>query len=190
MTTLFLVRHGRTDWNDTLRFQGHADPPLNDQGRQQARVIAQALQSVPFAAVYSSDLRRARQTAQALVNLTGLPLRFDRRLREIHLGDWEGLTLSEVQVRDPGLWQQWQRTPSSTGPPGGETLAHLETRLTAAWDDIAAAHTRPVAVFTHGLPIAIARCRTRGLPTDRYWDVLPDNGTWEIVQWPLRHRGT
>jgi len=184
MTGLYLIRHGRTDWNDSKRFQGHADPPLNDQGRQQGREIAQALQAVPFVAAYSSDLRRARQTAQALVNLTGLPLRFDQRLREIALGEWEGLTLTEIQARYPTLWEQWTHVPSTVRLPGGETLAQVEKRLTAALDDVAALHRGTVAVFTHGIPVAIVRCRVQGLPLDRYWDVVPENGAWEIVQWP------
>lgn len=185
MTLLYLVRHGRTDWNDAGRLQGQSDPPLNERGRQQAREAAAALEGIPFQVVYSSDLRRARQTAQELVVRTGLPLRFDRRLREIALGEWEGLTVTDIASRWPALWEGWTRCPSRVRPPGGEGLLELEVRIRAALDEIASRHDGMVAVFTHLLPIALLRCRAAGLSLDRIWEVLPDNATWEVVTWPL-----
>ncbi|MGC8875097.1 MAG: histidine phosphatase family protein, partial [Chloroflexia bacterium] len=185
MTLLYLVRHGRTEWNNAGRLQGQSDPPLNERGRQQAREAATALEGIPFQAVYSSDLRRARQTAQELVERTGLPLRFDRRLREIALGEWEGLTAADIASRWPDLWEVWARYPSRVRPPGGESLLELETRVRAALDEIASRHEGVVAVFTHLLPIALLRCRARGRPLDRIWELLPENATWEVLPWPL-----
>jgi probable phosphoglycerate mutase len=185
VTLLYLIRHGRTDWNDAGRLQGQSDPPLNELGRQQARKAASALEKIPFQGVYSSDLRRARQTAQELVERTGLPLRFDRRLREIALGDWEGLAAVDIAARWPNEWQVWLRHPSLARPPGGESLPELEARVRAALDEIAARHDGPVAVFTHLLPIALLRCRAAGRPLDHIWDLLPENATWEVLPWPL-----
>ncbi len=185
MTLLYLVRHGRTDWNDTGRFQGQSDPPLNERGRQQAREVATALAGIPFQAVYSSDLRRARQTAQELVARTGLPLRFDRRLREIALGEWEGLVAVDVASRWPALWEAWVRRPSTVRPPGGESLLELEARIRAALDEIASRHRGTVAVFTHSLPVALLRCQAAGRPLDDIWELLPENATWEVLVWPL-----
>jgi alpha-ribazole phosphatase len=186
MTTLYLIRHGRTDWNDAGRYQGQADPPLNAQGRAQARALAQALRSVPFDAIYSSDLARAHETAQALAEVTGLSVQLDPRLREIHQGEWEGLLASEIQARYPALWEQWHRAPLTVRLPGGETLQELEARFTAALDDISAAHPEgTVAVFLHKIAIALLRCRIRGLSLNRFWEVIPDNAAWDVVTWPL-----
>ncbi len=183
-TRLYLVRHGRTDWNDQGRHQGQADPPLNAQGHRQAEAVAEALASVPFDALYSSDLARARQTAEALARRLGLPVRLDRRLRELAQGAWEGLPATEIAARYPDLFALWRTAPSRVRPPGGETLEELLTRVTAALDEIAARHPGgQVAVFTHKLPIAVTLCRLQGLPLDRFWDQIPENGAWVVLEW-------
>jgi broad specificity phosphatase PhoE len=185
MTTLYLVRHGRTDWNDAGRYQGQVDTPLNKEGRQQAQEIARELGTVPFVAIYCSDLRRTRQTAQALAECTGRRLRFDRRLREIDLGEWEGLTVAQIQAGYPELFALWQTAPSRVGPPGGESLRRVQERVAAALDDITAAHgDGPVAVFTHGVAGAVIRCMVQGLPLDEMGTMLPGNAYWEEIEWP------
>ena len=129
---------------------------------------------------------RAQQTAQALAEVTGLPVHLDPRLREIHQGEWEGLLASEIRARYPALWEQWHNAPLRVRLPGGETLHELETRFTAALDDISAAHPEGSgAVFLHKIAIALLRCRTRGLSLNRFWEVIPDNATWDVVTWPL-----
>lgn len=186
MTSIYLVRHGRTDWNDEGRWQGQADPPLNVLGRQQALETAQTLRSVHLDAIYSSDLARARQTAQALAELLGIPVQLDARLREINQGEWEGMLAAEIQARYPHVFAQWNSAPQTMRLPGGETLHELETRFTAALDDMTAAHAGgSLAVFTHKLPIAIVRCRLHHLPLAHFWDMIPANAAWELVEWPL-----
>ena len=101
MTTLLLARHGETDWNREGRWQGWADPPLNDTGRSQARRLAEELQAIPFDAVYSSDLRRAHETAEILAAPHRVPVVADRGLREIDIGSWSGLTRAEITERFP-----------------------------------------------------------------------------------------
>ena len=101
MTTILLVRHGETDWNLERRWQGHIDRPLNDVGRAQARALADRLDSEPFAAVYSSDLARARETAEIVAAAHGLPVHLDPRLREADVGEWSGLTADEIERRYP-----------------------------------------------------------------------------------------
>jgi len=185
MTTLYLVRHGRTDWNDQARYQGQCDPPLNAQGLRQAQELAQALRPVPFAAVYSSDLGRARQTAQALADALGLPLRLDVRLREIDLGEWAGQLVSVIRAADADLFARWRSTPAAVRPPGGETVVELAARIAGALDGIAGAHpAATVAVFTHGAAIAAVRCQVRGIPLDRIWTMLLENAAWEVTEWP------
>lgn len=185
MTTLYLVRHGRTDWNDEGRYQGQSGPPLNALGRQQAQELAAALRDVPWTALYSSDLARAQQTAQALSDLTGLPLQLDARLREIDVGQWSGKRFQIIRASNPELYAQWQTVPAQVRPPGGESLHELAARLTEVLGDIAAAHPDgTAAVFTHGAAIATVLCLVRGLPLDNFRSMILENASWEVIQWP------
>jgi probable phosphoglycerate mutase len=135
VTTILLSRHGETDWNRQLRFQGHADEPLNDTGRVQARELASRLRHEPIAAVYSSDLRRASETAEIVAAIMGLPIVVDRRLREIHVGSWQGRTRDEL---DGSAWD-------------GETYAEHRLRVVAALLSIARSHPDDcVLVVAHG----------------------------------------
>ena len=107
MTTILLARHGETEWNREGRFQGHADPPLNATGRAQAAELAAGLKGVELAAVYSSPLRRALETAELVAAEHGLePVAVDA-LREVDVGFWEGLTRPEVEARFPEQLARW-----------------------------------------------------------------------------------
>jgi broad specificity phosphatase PhoE len=99
---LILVRHGETDWNRDSRYQGHADPPLNEAGREQARDLANRLEPLELDAIYTSDLRRAAETAEIIRAGRDLPLIADAGLREIDVGSWSGLTRAEIELRFPG----------------------------------------------------------------------------------------
>jgi broad specificity phosphatase PhoE len=103
VTELLLVRHGETDWNREGRLQGQADPPLNDAGREQARAVARRLGTVELDAAYSSDLRRAAETAEVILAGRGVPLETHPGLREIDVGSWTGLTRTEIEERFPGM---------------------------------------------------------------------------------------
>jgi len=129
MTTLLLARHGETDWNREGRWQGWADPPLNDTGRAQARHLAGELRAVPFDAVYSSDLRRAHETAEILAAPHGVPVVVDPGLREIDIGSWSGLTRAEIAERFP-----------DGARPDGETHEEHAARVRAAVGRIARDH--------------------------------------------------
>jgi len=140
MTTLLVARHGETDWNREGRWQGWADPPLNDTGRAQARRLADELRTTPFDAVYSSDLRRAFQTAEILAEPHGMPVVPDAGLREIDVGSWSGLTRAEIAERFP----DGQR-------PDGESHEQHGTRVRAAVMRIAREHVgERILLVTHG----------------------------------------
>ena len=108
MTTLILVRHGETDWNRDGRWQGHADRSLNDRGREQSRALADALAGEDVAAVYASDLSRARETAEIVAARLGRPVGVDARLREVDVGGWSGLTMAEIEARFPMEVARWR----------------------------------------------------------------------------------
>jgi broad specificity phosphatase PhoE len=148
MTTLILIRHGRTTWNAEGRWQGQANPPLDETGLQQAAALAEYLKSEPIIALYSSPQTRARQTAEALAAALKLPITFDSRLAERNIGVWEGLTLAEVHERFPNVYHpEWW----INGAPGGENHRDLTARASAAFGEIVAAHSdETVAVVSHG----------------------------------------
>src|SRR5437762_5332003 len=106
MTTLLLVRHGETDWNRDGRWQGGSDTSLNDVGREQARALADQLDG-DIAAVYSSDLARARETAEIVAAKLDLAVQIDPRLRERGFGSWEGLTMTEIEERLADAQRRW-----------------------------------------------------------------------------------
>jgi broad specificity phosphatase PhoE len=154
MTTLLLARHGETDWNRDGRWQGWADPLLNDTGRAQARELAEQLRSTPFDAVYSSDLARARETAEIVAAPHGVPVVADAGLREIDVGSWSGLTRAELEERFP----DGER-------PDGETRDQHSARVHAAVERIARANLgRRVLVVTHGGTMRALRDQVTGGP--------------------------
>jgi broad specificity phosphatase PhoE len=163
MTHIYLIRHGRTAWNHSDRLQGWADEPLDAVGLAQAASLAGWLADTTFDAIYSSPLRRARQTAEIMARPHGLPVRFDDRLRERNVGEWTGLTLDEARARAPERFlDDWREI----GAPGGEGQAALAGRVAAALDDIVVAHPEgTVAVVSHGGSLSAALAHVLGIPT-------------------------
>ena len=155
MTTILRARHGETDGNREGRFQGHADPPLNETGREQALTLAGVLAGRELAAVYSSPLRRALETAQVVAAAYRLEPVLVEGLREVDVGAWSGLTRAEVEQRFPEQYARW--LDYGQGWEDGETYAAMGGRAVAALLEIAAAHEgeRALAV-THGGPIRAA----------------------------------
>jgi broad specificity phosphatase PhoE len=172
-TTIVLVRHGETDWNLERRFQGHADTPLNEAGRIQAAELADALGSERISAVYSSPLRRAHETAAIVAARLGLDVRALEALREIHVGDWEGLTIDEAKDRYPGSTTvDWH-----SGWPGGETYDQLAARVLPALAALAREHVdERILVVTHAGPVRAALAAAMELSYD---DARPIIGSLE-----------
>jgi probable phosphoglycerate mutase len=140
MTTLLLARHGETEWNREGRWQGWADPPLNETGQRQARELAEQLRSTPFDAVYSSDLQRAHETAIIVAKPHDVPVVADPGLREIDVGSWSGLTRAEIDERFPGRER-----------PDGETREEHLTRVLQTVERIARAHAgERLLIVSHG----------------------------------------
>ena len=137
------MRHGETDWNAEQRVQGHADPSLNARGREQARALAASLAGERIAAIYSSDLARARETAEIVAEALSLDVRVDAALREFDTGNWTGLTRDEIRRRFPDDARH-----------DGETRDELVARIGAALTQISDEHPgERVLVVTHGGPL-------------------------------------
>ncbi len=184
MTHLVLVRHGQTDWNLEGRYQGQTELPLNETGRSQARKLAEQLAGQLFEAVYSSDLRRAHETASIIAEKLGLAVQLEPRLREVNLGEWEGMLVGDIITCRPAEWEQRQRDPVYTHPPGGESLAEVAGRVRAAADVIARRYPAgPVLLVSHGLATAALLCQARQISLDKAFGLKLENGSVEEIDW-------
>jgi alpha-ribazole phosphatase len=153
MAWIYLVRHGETVWNAEGRLCGSSDIPLSDQGRQQAEALAERFRDVPIAAIYSSPLLRARQTAEAIAKPHRLPVRLVPELSEIDYGDWEGMAVAELAHRFPEAERCRTDDPMRFAAPNGEAFADFVERVTAAMERLARQHSneRIVCVAHQGV---------------------------------------
>lgn len=150
-THVLLLRHGQTAWNAEQRLQGQLDVPLDTVGQRQVAQMAAVLAGEDLAAIYSSDLQRALDTALALARVTGLPVIQDKALRERGFGRLEGLTYAEVDALWPDDALRWRRREPDFGPGGGETLRAFYARSVAAVTRLALPHPgQTIAVVAHG----------------------------------------
>jgi alpha-ribazole phosphatase/probable phosphoglycerate mutase len=148
---IVLVRHGETVANTEGRWQGQSDSPLTERGWEQARLLAQALAREPLAAVYSSPLGRAMNTARLVAEPHGLPPLASSRLIELNVGSWTDRLASEIREESPELSRAWKDSPWSVRLPGGETMAELQDRALAFFDEAMPRHLgETVAVISHG----------------------------------------
>ena len=201
-TDIIVVRHGETDWNREHRIQGHLAIGLNERGRAQAAALARRLARRPadegFDALYSSDLLRARQTADAIARPLALSVSTDARLREWDLGVLAGETHASAQRRCPATLAIYREARPDAVVPGGESIRQRYRRVIAAVEDIARAHRGGrVLVVTHGGPLDDCYRRARGLSLEapRGFDLLNaslnrfvlDLGrgevAWTLMQW-------
>ena len=185
---ILLARHGRTADNaPPQRIQGSRDPRLDDVGRRQAVELAAAVEPYGIAALWTSRLLRARETAAIVGDALGLEPRVDERLAESHRGSWEGRLIEEVQREEPEAWAAWLRAGAAFRfPGGGESLAEHQERVLAGLDAVRAG-PEPALLVSHGGTIrAIAAARhPRGLDAFHELDVrnamlidLDDPGRW------------
>lgn len=179
MKSLLLARHGQTLSNAVRRFQGTQDVPLSELGTRQALALGRALRGRRISAVYTSPLERARRTAEIAAEGFGVPLHAVHDLRELSLGEWEGLTVEEVSARPGDPYARWVRDPVACLPPGAEPLSEVQARVVRAMSDIAAAHPNghDVLVVCHGGVISAYLAHCLGLPLSSIWRLTLSNGS-------------
>lgn len=180
---LILVRHGESTWNQEHRIQGQLDPPLSEEGQRQAAHVAERLAHHKFAGFYTSDLARATQTAAAVARRVGMEPVLDEGLREIFLGEWEGLHTAELAERFPEAWKSWTTEPAWDLVPGGEGGTEFETRVNATLDRILGRHPHgDVLVVTHGGVIQVALHRVVGRPSQGLFPFRIQNTSISIIE--------
>lgn len=167
MTTILLARHGQSDWNHSQRWQGFADRPLTQVGRRQAVELAERLDGTELDAIYSSDLQRARETAEIVARTKGLTVETTPDLREVDVGSWEGLSRAEAEERFPDGYGRWLQ--GGEGWDDGETYEQMSERVLSAILRIAKAHA-PGRVLTvaHGGSIRAVHAAALGLDVHSY----------------------
>ncbi len=177
------MRHGESTWNREHRIQGQLDPPLSEHGRAQAELVARRLAARPPEAIYTSDLKRALETAAPIGALTGVPVQPMAELREIFLGEWEGLHTTELAERFPDAWAAWTGEPNWDVVPGGEGAAAFEARIGAALDAVMHRHPHGDAiVVTHGGVIQIALHRIVGKPSRGLFPFRISNASITVIE--------
>ena len=182
---LLFVRHGQTEANQEHRFNGRGDTVLNEAGHRQADALASFLQNLPLAAVWSSPLKRARQTAAPLLRGRSLTLRVDDRLSELDQGDLEGLQPQVLQGRYSDFFAAWRTDPSDARVPGGETMRELQERMLAVLQEIAAqspADGPPTVVVSHNMAIAAALCGLKGAPLSQFRSMSQRNTAVTLLE--------
>lgn len=185
---LVMLRHGQTEYNAGSRMQGQLDTELSDLGREQAVAAAEVLAKRQPLLIVSSDLARAKDTAVALGDRSGQPVSIDARLRETHLGDWQGLTHHEVDAAAPGARLAW-RDDARWAPHGGESRVDVARRSIPLVKELVAQQAewgldepeRPVVLVAHGGLIAALTGALLGLPVDS-WPILGGMGNASWVQ--------
>jgi probable phosphoglycerate mutase len=167
MTELILIRHGETSWNRERRMQGQLDTPLSELGVAQARATGTRLANHAFSALYSSDLKRAYDTASAIARATGKPIIAERALRERAFGIFEGLTAAEIETKYPRENARFAARDPEFVVPGGESARGFYERAVACMEHIAARHPGEcVVVVTHGLVLDSMYRAARGMPIE------------------------
>ncbi len=173
---VLLIRHGETAWNRQEIFRGREDIPLNENGIRQAEALAGSLSDLEIAAVYSSPLSRATQTAARLARAAGLPVRTEQDLIDLDFGEWQGRTLPEAEAAFPEEFRVWKTAPHRASIPGGETLGKVRERCAALLDRVHRTHPdETIALVSHRVVTKVMLCRVLGLDNSRFFSILQSN---------------
>ncbi len=187
MTEIVIVRHGETEFNKLGIFRGRTDVPLNDRGREQAALAAGALAAEPIAAVYSSPLVRALDTAGAIAAKHGLTPIVDPAFDNIDLGEWQGVEKALVEREQPDLWALWMNDPDSLRIPGGESLADVRGRAHRRAVELVREHAgKRIAVVSHRSVAKLLGGALLGLTAGYFWKFYLDNAAYSL----FGHGGT
>ena len=191
---IVLVRHGATDWNLEHRCQGSSDRDLSDVGLRQAEEIAERLRQEPIDAVYSSDLKRARRTAELISGHHKLPVVIETSIRELDHGQLEGLTFNEIKQNYGDFLVRWRSEPAHLQVPGGERLADVAERAWSGLTQIVTRHqtSDTIVVVSHNFPIVGIVCRITGTHLNDYRNFHLDpcgisrlhqnsDGSWQVT---------
>ncbi len=184
---IFLIRHGLTEWNKSLRFQGSQDIELNELGRGQAKQVANRLATEKIEKVYASDLSRAYETAEIIANKHSLEVKKIAGLQEVSFGTWEGMTYDEIQEEYREEWSKWQKNPVENPIPEGESFEELQSRVMESFKQIVAeSMDETILIVSHGGVIKVLLATLLEMPLDKSWRLMQSNTAVNIINY---HQG-
>lgn len=188
MTTLWLIRHGETDWNVEQRFQGTSDQLLNERGETQAQSLVPRLANIHFDGIYSSDLKRVQRTAELALGGTLEGVTLDSRLQELDFGEWEGLSWHEVREQFPEAFAIWAND-REQNPHGGERITDVVQRVDLFLNDLRNRHGKDdhILIFAHGGVLAVMVCMLLETDPSKWWRYRFLNCTLSEIE--LANRG-
>jgi broad specificity phosphatase PhoE len=176
MLAIILARHGETEWNTREIFRGRADIELSDSGARQAELLARYLSQVGITAVYSSPLKRALKTAEAIASYHRLDVKTSFGLIDLDYGKWQGLPHQEVKASYPELYAEWLKNPHRVKMPGGESLDDVTRRALGVVDGVTRQHSGTVVLVSHRVVNKVLICALMGLDNSHFWNVKQDVG--------------
>ena len=177
MKTLYIVRHGETDWNKMGKYQGITDIPLNENGLNQAKACGNALKDVTFDRILSSDLSRALVTAETIRGDRTTSITVDKRLRELNFGDWEAMLFSDIEARWPGLIDEMYLRPHLVKVPNGESFKDLQDRAWAGLEEFLNVNDEEetLLIACHGRTIRTLLCKLLDISISHCWNFSQGN---------------
>ena len=183
MASFVLIRHGETDWNVEGRYQGQADPPLNEKGFKQAELLAEKLIIYKLDILYTSPLSRAKQTAEVVAKKFHLLIEEEPRFMEINQGDWQTKLRADIERIYPELFSRWETTPWDVNPPNGEHLLEVKERVLAGLNDaIRLNPNKQIGIVTHRIPIALIKMQYQNLDPDIVRTIQLPNTYFEEIK--------
>lgn len=177
MKTLYIVRHGETDWNKMGKYQGITDVPLNENGLNQAKACGEALKDITFDRILSSDLSRALVTAETIRGDRTTPITVDKRLRELNFGDWEAMLFSDIEARWPDLIDEMYLRPHLVKVPNGESFKDLQDRAWAGLEEFLNKNDEEetLLIACHGGTIRTLLCKLLDISISHCWNFSQGN---------------
>ena len=186
LTRIFLIRHGETEWNALGKLQGTSNVQLSAVGINQARLLAEHAPFHTADAIYSSDLIRARSTAEILAKRFNLKVRVMLELREANFGDWEGQSISDLAEDLNSGFEKFFTAPELCRPPHGETFADCQARMVSAIRKIIAENKsnedKRIIVVSHGASIRLFLCAVLGMPINKMWTLAQFNMALNVLR--------
>ena len=183
MTKLILIRHGETEWNFRKMFQGHSDVELAPEGVHQAHLLAAHFPVEHIDAIYSSDLRRARTTAEIIRDKFGVELHLTKKLREASYGRWEGRSFEELAMAHPNEFKTFFLDPDKFTPEGGEKFSDVQGRaMEALYEIVRAHHNQTIAAVTHGGVLRTIIAAVLSAPLKKMWAIKQFNTAVNIFR--------
>ena len=185
---LFLVRHGETAWNKEEVFRGRVDVELNEHGLEQGRLTAGALRRLELAAVYSSPLGRAHETARLIAEPHGLPVIGEPDLTDLDFGSWQGLSHQQVKEQYPDMYQAWLTTPQKLQFENGESLDDVRSRALDVVSRLSVLHrNQNVVAVSHRAVNKVLLCALLGLDNSHFWSLRQDTCAINVIEEDDRH---